>query len=445
MWIATCPFTTSTGRPTRPLERRIQEIRNALKKKLAILTKGVSPADSGKKGMMIRRFAPCLRLLILLFAASPLFAQDSYTRFEFGAQYSTARLTNFDFGATNYSGFGGRFDWNLNRRFALESQLDFFSEHLIPLLSIQGGQTLQAVFGVRAKVIQTRRFAVFGLVRPGFFHFTDVLYFPASAGGGTSTRPETHFALNLGGGLEYYLSPRWVLRADIEGNPYRVPNSTVPLSGGGSAFSTGKIDDTTRLSFAVAYRPGVLKENEKETNVPGKWEFGPLFSTMFIGREGPTDGVRTEPGFGGYASYRFYHFLYFDSDVLYFPRGSDSSGPHDGGEILQGLFGLKGGVRRNHLGIFGKVRPGFHSYSQALSGVSQTGVESFDRSTNFVLDLGGIVEFYSTEHGTLRFEAGDTHIYFSTRDINIAGTPQPAGGGKLRHTIQFVTGYGWRF
>jgi hypothetical protein len=282
------------------------------------------------------------------------------------------------------------------------------------------------------------------LIRPGFFHFTDVLYFNSNSTTGFGERPETHFALNLGGGLEYYLNPRWVLRADIEGNPYRVPNTTVALSGG-SAFSVGKIDDTTRFSFGVAYRPGALIENEKETNVPGKWEFGPLFSTMFIRREGPTDGVRTEPGFGGYASYRFYHVLYFDSDVLYFPRGSNSSGPHDGGEILQGLFGLKGGIRRNHFGIFGKVRPGFNSYSQTLSAISQTGQESFDRSANFVLDLGGIVEFYPGERATLRLEAGDTHIYFNTRDVNFGGIIVPVGGGKLQHSIQFIVGYGWRF
>jgi len=395
---------------------------------------------------MIRRIAsysPLFSLLLML-ATPPLRAQDNYTRVEFGAQYSTARLTNSNLGATDYSGFGGRFDWNFNRRLAFESQLDFFPEHAIPLLTIQGGQTLQAVFGIRAKVIQTRRISVFGLIRPGLFHFTDVLYFNSNSATGFAERPETHFVLNLGGGIEYYLSPRWVLRADLEGDPYRVPNSHVALPGG-SAFSVGKIDDTTRFSVGVAYRPGALIENEEETKVPSKWEFGPLFSTMFIAREGPTDGVRTEPGFGGYASYRFYHVFYFDSDLLYFPRGSNSSGPHDGGEILEGLFGLKGGIRRNHFGIFGKVRPGFNSYSDALSAVSSTGQESFSRSTNFVLDLGGIVEFYPAEHGTLRLEAGDTHIYFNTRDVNFGGTIVPASGGKLQHTIQFIVGYGWRF
>ena len=395
---------------------------------------------------MIRRIAsysPLFSLLLTL-ATPPLHAQDNYTRVEFGAQYSTARLTNSNLGATDYSGFGGRFDWNFNRRLAFESQLDFFPEHALPLLTIQGGQTLQAVFGVRAKVIQTRHLSVFGLIRPGLFHFTDVLHFNSNSPTGFAEQPETHFVLNLGGGIEYYLNPRWVLRADLEGDPYRVPNSKFALPGGG-ALSVGKIDDTTRFSVGVAYRPGTLIENEKETNVPGKWEFGPLFSTMFIAREGPTDGVRTEPGFGGYASYRFYHVFYFDSDLLYFPRGSNSSGPHDGGEILEGLFGLKGGIRRNHFGIFGKVRPGFNSYSDALSAVSATGQESFSRSTNFVLDLGGIVEFYPAEHGTLRLEAGDTHIYFNTRDVNVGGTIVPAGGGKLQHSIQFIAGYGWRF
>jgi len=396
---------------------------------------------------MMRWLAPCCRLFTLLvfFAASSLFAQDDYTRFEFGAQYSTIRLTNHQLAASNYSGFGGRFDWNLNRRLAFESQVDFFPEHLIPLLSIQGGQTLQAVFGARAKVLQTRRLSVFGLIRPGLFHFTDVAFFSPTSPTGFGLRPETHFVLNLGGGLEYYASPRWVLRADIEGNPYRVPNSRVALPGGGSALAPGKIDDTTRLSFGVAYRPGALINNEEEVPVHGTWEAGPLFSTMLISREGPSDGVRTEPGFGGYASYRLYQVFYLDGDLLYFPRGTNSSGPHDGGTIIQGLFGLKGGIRRNHFGIFGKVRPGFHSYSEALSAISASGVESFERSTNFVLDLGGIVEVYPNKHGTLRLEAGDTHIYFSTRDVNIAGMPEPASGGKLRHTIQFVTGYGWRF
>jgi hypothetical protein len=40
----------------------------------------------------------------------------------------------------------------------------------------------------------------------------------------------------------------------------------------------------------------------------------------------------------------------------------------DAGQIFQGFFGVKGGIRRNHLGIFGKVRPGFQNYTHTFAG-----------------------------------------------------------------------------
>ena len=169
---------------------------------------------------------------------------------------------------------------------------------------------------------------------------------------------------------------------------------------------------------------------------------------MAIAREGLSNNVRTEPGLGGYGSYRFYGVFYVDGDVLYFPRGTSASGPHDGGTILQGLMGVKGGIRRNHVGFFGKVRPGFQSYSDALTDVNtmtQPATYSYARSTNFVLDLGGIIEFYPSERSTLRVEVGDTHLFFGTRQVNTDGTIQSFPGGALQHTIQLVVGYGWRF
>src|SRR5260370_9186772 len=159
-----------------------------------------------KCSFMLRLIAGYFRFLglLLLLGALPAVAQDNYTRFEFGTQFSTVRLTNSDLGGTNYSGFGGRFDWNLNRRLAFESQIDFFAEHTIPLLSIQAGQTLQAVFGVRANGIQTRRVSVFGLIRPGLFHFTDVFFFNSTSASGCANRPATPCALNLVRGLALY-------------------------------------------------------------------------------------------------------------------------------------------------------------------------------------------------------------------------------------------------
>jgi hypothetical protein len=388
------------------------------------------------------RLAPCV--LGILFEVVAARAQDTYTRTETGAEFSIIRQSPPGGGAKNYPGFGGRFDWNLTRRLAIESQVDFFPEHSGSVLYKQGGQTLQAVAGLRAKVIQSRRLSVFGLVRPGIVHFTDVLFYDGYPA--TGVKPVKYFVLNLGGGLEYYLSNRWVLRADIQGDPYRVANATVSFSGGGTGFAIGKIEDTTRLSFGVAYRPGPWIENEAEHGVDGRLEVGPLFTTMISAREGV--GVRADPGFGGYASYKLYKVFYLDGDVLYFPRYTSTSGPHDGGQIMQALAGVKGGIRRNHFGFFGKVRPGFNSYSKALTSITMTNsgvANDYDRSTSFALDLGGIIEFYPAEHGTFRLEVGDTHVFFGNRNVNDNGMMVLSRGGDLRHSIEFITGYGWRF
>jgi Outer membrane protein beta-barrel domain len=386
--------------------------------------------------------------LLLLFAAPLCKAQENYIRAEVGAQFGTIRQTPVGGGGKNFPGFGGRFDWNFNRRLAFETQVDFFPEHSASLLLNQGGQTFQAVFGLRAKVVQTSRISVFGLIRPGLLHFSDVLSNSTNPDGINQHFSPTYFELNLGGGIEYYISPRWVLRADISGNPYRVANEHYSTSNG-TAFAVGKIEDTTRLSFGVAYRPGTGRDSEAERPVSGSWEFGPLFSTMMSVREGSANGVSTDLGLGGYFSRRIYGVFYLDSDILYFPANRSTAGPHDGGEILQGLFGVKGGIRRSHVGFFGKVRPGFNSYSQAVASVTGPvgGTQSltYSRSTNIVLDLGGIVEFYPTERSTLRLEAGDTHGFYGTRTVDVNGTDTVYPGNGLRHSIQFIVGYGWRF
>jgi hypothetical protein len=375
-------------------------------------------------------------------------AQEKYTRVEIGGEFGTIRQTPLGGGGKNFPGFGGRFDWNLNRRLAIEGEIDFFPEHSASLLLNQGGQTFQAVVGVRAKVVETRRFSVFGLIRPGLLHFSDVQSNNTNPDGSNRIFSPTYFELNLGGGIEYYVSPRWVLRADITGNPYRVANEYYSTPNG-PAFATGKIEDTTRLDFGVAYRPGRLRENEVERPVLGNWEFGPLTSTLLSVREGTANGVRTDLGLGGYFSRRLYGVFYLDGDLLYFPADRATRGAHDGGQIFQGLFGVKGGIRRNHVGFFGKVRPGFNSYSQAVRSVTGPGdglqTFTYARSTNIVLDLGGIVEFYPAEHGTLRLEAGDTHIFYGTRTVRVNGTNYVYPGGGLKHSIQFIAGYGWRF
>src|SRR5260370_31630913 len=69
-----------------------------------------------KSSFMLRLIAGYFRFLGLLsmLGAFPALAQDNYTRFEFGTQFSTVRLTNPALGGTNYPCFGCRFDLSLN-------------------------------------------------------------------------------------------------------------------------------------------------------------------------------------------------------------------------------------------------------------------------------------------------------------------------------------------
>ena len=401
------------------------------------------------------RVARWFCLLVLLFAvlivpdARP---QQEYSRFEVSGQYSLIRLLDASGNAQSHSGFGGRLDVNLTRRLALESQLDFFPHHASPFLQQQGGHALQALFGIRGKVIQSKHFAVYGLLRPGFLHFEKVAVFSSTLPVSFTTRPATYFLVDLGGGIEFYPFPRLITRFEISGNPYRIANFSAPAASG-FVVRPGQITDHFGISVGVGYRLGALRENPPETEVSSRLEFGPQFTTLIVQRESALDGVRTEPGIGGFASFQVWRFFYADSAVNFFVRDTNSSSVHDGGRIFQGLFGLKGGISRDRIGIFGKVRPGFNSYSHAFTGISQISAgppplfkNLFDRSTNFVLDLGGVVELYPSRHTTLRFDLGDTHIYFATKSFltsngNVISVP----GGQRLHSIELSVGYAWRF
>jgi hypothetical protein len=401
------------------------------------------------------RVARWFCLLVLLFAVPIVpaaLAQQEFSRFEVSGQYSLIRLLDASGNAQSHSGFGWRLDVNLTRRLALESQLDFFPHHASPFLQQQGGHALQALFGIRGKVIQSKHFAVYGLLRPGFLHFEKVAVFSSTLPVSFTTRPATYFLVDLGGGIEFYPFPRLITRFEISGNPYRIANFTVPAASG-FVVRPGEITDHFGISVGVGYRLGALRENPPETEVSSRLEFGAQFTTLIVQRESALDGVRTEPAIGGFASFRVWRFFYADSAMNFFLRDTNSSGVHDGGRIFQGLFGLKGGISRDHIGIFGKVRPGFNSYSHAFTGISQISAgppplfkDLFDRSTNFVLDLGGVVELYPSRHTTLRFDLGDTHIYFATKSfLSSNGNVISVPGGQRLHSIELSVGYAWRF
>jgi hypothetical protein len=381
------------------------------------------------------------------------FGQDEFSRFEVGGQFAAFRaVSDAQADVSFFPGLGARFAYNFNRRLAFEAQIDGVPQGVPPTLLTQGGRVFSAVFGTRAKVLQSPHFAVFGLLRPGLLHFSSVGLLENQR---VILRPHTFFTLNLGGGAEYYPTPRWILRFDITGNPYRIANATETVNAGGireTVTLPGEINDQFRLTFGVGYRLGKLRENERESAISGKWELGPQFTATMMDRRLSATGVQTEPGVGGFLSYQIFRFLYADGAVTYYPRGSQA-GFQDGGTLLQGGFGLKGGIRRDRLGLFGKFRPGLVRSSQAVTGFQQVRTgnvletqETLDTYHTFALDFGGVIEIYTTKRQLIRLDLGDTHLYYHTTFIkNPDGSVTTLPGGTRQHSIQMSVAYAWRF
>jgi hypothetical protein len=100
--------------------------------------------------------------------------------------------------------------------------------------------------------------------------------------------------------------------------------------------------------------------------------------------------------------------------------------------MVEGLFGVRMGVRTEHVGVFAKIRPGFIYYESALPTREATAQGSL---TRFAADLGGIIEYYPRRNTTWRVDVGTTLIRYLT------GQPDPHNDelGGLLSTQYIVT------
>jgi hypothetical protein len=148
---------------------------------------------------MKKQFQTVLYLALFFLAsgaASKLHAQG----FEFGAQLAVHNLP--ELGETN-AGYGFRFTYSGFPPFlALDTEINFF-----PTSSTGNLGETQVFVGLRAGA-RVHRWGVYAKLRPGFEDF---------GGGGFPQRltSGTHFALDIGGVIEYDVVPRVALRWDL--------------------------------------------------------------------------------------------------------------------------------------------------------------------------------------------------------------------------------------
>lgn len=132
-------------------------------------------------------------------------------------------------------GFGARIGYNFTENVALEAEGNFFPRER----EFGGGRRSQALFGVKAGK-RFEQVGAFVKARPGFVRFSEgdlsrprpgiacVAVVPPPAGCFEAV-PQTHFAFDVGGVLEYYPSRRTLIRFDAGDTIIRLGEHRVPI------------------------------------------------------------------------------------------------------------------------------------------------------------------------------------------------------------------------
>jgi hypothetical protein len=138
------------------------------------------------------------------------------SKMEVSGQLVVTDLTELD--TTDY-GFGGRFGFAATPLFTFEGELSFFPSDIPDVVPLTSSR-LEGLFGVKVGP-RFGRFSVFGKARPGFVRFGEasapvvcILIFPPPLGC-VLAEGETVFALDLGGGVEFFPTERSLLRFDV--------------------------------------------------------------------------------------------------------------------------------------------------------------------------------------------------------------------------------------
>jgi hypothetical protein len=153
-------------------------------------------------------------------------------------------------------------------------------------------------------------------------------------------------------------------------------------------------------------------------------------------------------GVGGRFVFNPTNYLSLETEVNVFPNG-DYIRPFREATTTQALFGIKAGKRFDKIGVFGKVRPGLMHFGKDLECPGET----FDSctihsKTEFVTDLGGVVEYYPARHVAFRVDVGDTIIrYGDFKFVNIGDDRFPLLPFKsgVTHNFQLSVGVSFRF
>jgi Outer membrane protein beta-barrel domain len=179
--------------------------------------------------MSLKKLMPNIVIIALMFHVSSTQghaqAKTETPKIELGLQITMVNLGGVKPvlpGSTN-PGFGGRITWNLNHRYSVESEVNFFPRDLF-----ERGRRTQALFGMKMSA-RVENAGIFLKIRPGFIHFDQAAAIATLVDRGSFNA--MNFALDLGAGVEFYPSRHTILRFDFGDTVIRLSGINCPFPG----------------------------------------------------------------------------------------------------------------------------------------------------------------------------------------------------------------------
>ncbi len=171
-------------------------------------------------------------LFVSLSSVPQVWAQSNDHAFQVGAQITT--VTSGEFEKTDV-GVGGRLSWHPMSLVGLEGEFNFFPSDF-PDTPVFSASRVEGLFGA---TVGPRLGAIrpFGKLRPGFVSFGEspaafacILIYPPPLNC-TMAAGQTLFALDIGGGVEFFPSNGTFLRVDVGDRAIRYPSPTIDREG----------------------------------------------------------------------------------------------------------------------------------------------------------------------------------------------------------------------
>jgi hypothetical protein len=204
----------------------------------------------------------------------------------------------------------------------------------------------------------------------------------------------------------------------------------------------------TSLFLVVACVPSARAQNFADDS---KWELGGHYAFLTLPSQctGGSTCESSNSGLGGNLTYNFSPWIGIDTEMDFFGDNGSASTNLTGGNVTEGLFGLRFGPTTRRWGLYSVIRPGFVNFGRVLGPVAASATPApsappdaipslaptpvprfsavlnyqassaapvsmlgFTRATDFAFNYGEAIEYRPTKHVALRIDVGDTIVRY---------------------------------